>query len=224
MPLREEPRTGRRFDSPKAKSRIHANRAEIRDFASGRRSGYPREHATHDDLDASWHGARCNRRGGRQPCGARSRRREASSMVNEPSTLGFIGLGTMGGRMCRNLARKSGRPVIGYDTVSERIADCAGAGVRAGASVSEVAAAERTGGCAGREARGGTVRRGDRQGIRTFVQPRDLPVVRVVTDASLPGRASSVRYGLPVRGRAGDRSAEGAPGASPARRGRLHVP
>ena len=61
-------------------------------------------------------------------------------MVNEPSILGFIGLGTMGGRMCRNLARKSGRPVIGYDTVSERIADCAGAGVRAGASVSEVAA------------------------------------------------------------------------------------
>ena len=42
--------------------------------------------------------------------------------------------------MCRNLARKSGRPVIGYDVVSERIADCAGAGVRAGASVSEVAA------------------------------------------------------------------------------------
>ena len=66
-------------------------------------------------------------------------------MVNGPSTLGFIGLGTMGGRMCRNLARKSGRPVIGYDTVPERIADCAGAGVRAGASVSEVAAAERTG-------------------------------------------------------------------------------
>ena len=59
-------------------------------------------------------------------------------MVNEPSTLGFIGLGTMGGRMCRNLARKSGRPVIGYDVVSERIADCAGAGVGAAASISGV--------------------------------------------------------------------------------------
>ena len=40
--------------------------------------------------------------------------------------------------MCRNLARKSGRPVIGYDVVSERIADCAGAGVGAAASISGV--------------------------------------------------------------------------------------
>ena len=59
--------------------------------------------------------------------------------VNEPSTLGFIGLGTMGGRMCRNLARKSGKPVVGYDLVPERIVDCAGAGVGAGASVADVA-------------------------------------------------------------------------------------
>ena len=32
-------------------------------------------------------------------------------MVTEPATLGFIGTGVMGGRMCRNLARKSGRPM-----------------------------------------------------------------------------------------------------------------
>lgn len=64
---------------------------------------------------------------------------ESSPKVNDPSTLGFIGLGTMGGRMCRNLARKSGKPVIGYDVVPERIAQCAGAGVGAGAGVSEVA-------------------------------------------------------------------------------------
>ena len=31
------------------------------------------------------------------------------------ATLGFIGLGVMGGPMCRNLARKSGRPVVAYD-------------------------------------------------------------------------------------------------------------
>ena len=31
------------------------------------------------------------------------------------ATLGFIGLGVMGAPMCRNLARKSGRPVIAYD-------------------------------------------------------------------------------------------------------------
>jgi len=35
-------------------------------------------------------------------------------MTGGPSTLGFIGLGVMGGRMCRNLARRSGRPIVGY--------------------------------------------------------------------------------------------------------------
>ena len=60
-------------------------------------------------------------------------------MVNGPATLGFVGLGVMGGRMCRNLARKSATPVIGYDVVPARIAECAGAGVGAGASVADVA-------------------------------------------------------------------------------------
>ena len=60
--------------------------------------------------------------------------------MSEPSTLGFIGLGVMGGRMCRNLARKSTTPVIGYDVVPARIAECAGAGVGAGAGVADVAA------------------------------------------------------------------------------------
>ena len=32
-----------------------------------------------------------------------------------PAALGFIGLGVMGGPMARNLARRSGRPVIGFD-------------------------------------------------------------------------------------------------------------
>jgi 3-hydroxyisobutyrate dehydrogenase-like beta-hydroxyacid dehydrogenase len=59
-------------------------------------------------------------------------------MVSEPSTLGFIGLGVMGGRMCRNLARSSGKPVVGYDIVPARIAECTSAGVDAGASVGEV--------------------------------------------------------------------------------------
>ena len=59
-------------------------------------------------------------------------------MVSEPTTLGFIGLGVMGGRMCRNLARKSGRPVIGYDAVPARVAECVGVGVRVGASVADV--------------------------------------------------------------------------------------
>ena len=61
-------------------------------------------------------------------------------MVDEPSTLGFVGLGVMGGRMCRNLARRSGRPVVGFDIVPERVAECTGAGVDAGTNVGDVAA------------------------------------------------------------------------------------
>ena len=61
-------------------------------------------------------------------------------MVDEPSALGFIGLGVMGGRMCRNLARRSVRPVVGLDIVPDRVAECTGAGVDAGASVGDVVA------------------------------------------------------------------------------------
>ena len=60
-------------------------------------------------------------------------------VVSGPATLGFIGLGVMGGRMCRNLARKSAAPVIGYDVVPARIAECVGAGVEAGEGVADVA-------------------------------------------------------------------------------------
>ena len=52
-----------------------------------------------------------------------------------PQALGFIGLGTMGEPMCRNLARKSGVPVIGYDTRPDPLARLAEDGVEPGASV-----------------------------------------------------------------------------------------
>lgn len=58
--------------------------------------------------------------------------------MGEPRTLGYIGLGVMGGRMCRNLLRKSGKPVIGYDVLPERIGACVEAGAEAGASVGDV--------------------------------------------------------------------------------------
>lgn len=60
--------------------------------------------------------------------------------AGEPSTLGFIGLGVMGGRMCRNLARKTGKSIVGFDVMPARVAECSGAGVHAGASVGDVAA------------------------------------------------------------------------------------
>ena len=55
------------------------------------------------------------------------------------TTLGFIGVGTMGGRMCRNLAAKSGLPVIAYDVDPARLAVLADAGVTPAAKVGDVA-------------------------------------------------------------------------------------
>lgn len=59
-------------------------------------------------------------------------------MVTEPATLGFIGLGVMGGRMCRNLARKSGKPIVGFDIAPARVVECTAAGVHAGAGIGDV--------------------------------------------------------------------------------------
>jgi len=59
--------------------------------------------------------------------------------VSAISAIGFIGLGVMGEPMCRNLARKSGRPVIGFDRVSAPLERLAEAGVRAASGVAELA-------------------------------------------------------------------------------------
>ena len=52
-------------------------------------------------------------------------------------SIGFIGLGVMGEPMCRNLARKSGVPVVGYDISPEPLARLAEDGVRAARSSAE---------------------------------------------------------------------------------------
>ncbi|MBU2534403.1 MAG: NAD(P)-dependent oxidoreductase [Alphaproteobacteria bacterium] len=54
-------------------------------------------------------------------------------------TLGFIGLGVMGGRMCRNLAQKSGKPVIAFDVDAAKAAALTEHGVTPASSVAEVA-------------------------------------------------------------------------------------
>jgi len=51
--------------------------------------------------------------------------------------LGFIGLGVMGEPMCRNLARKSGLPVVGFDINPEPPGRLAADGVRAARSPAE---------------------------------------------------------------------------------------
>jgi 3-hydroxyisobutyrate dehydrogenase-like beta-hydroxyacid dehydrogenase len=55
------------------------------------------------------------------------------------SAIGFIGLGVMGEPMCRNLARKSGVPVFGFDRADAPLQRLAEAGVRRAASLAELA-------------------------------------------------------------------------------------
>ena len=52
--------------------------------------------------------------------------------------LGYIGVGVMGGRMCRNLAAKSGKPIIAYDVVMNKVAALAEVGVEAAGSIADV--------------------------------------------------------------------------------------
>src|SRR6266536_3851945 len=58
--------------------------------------------------------------------------------MTKQTTIGFIGLGVMGEPMCRNLARKSGAPVIALDLRSEPIERLEAAGVKPAASVREI--------------------------------------------------------------------------------------
>jgi 3-hydroxyisobutyrate dehydrogenase len=55
------------------------------------------------------------------------------------STLGFVGLGVMGEPMCRNLARKSGCPVVAFDRRTEPLEALARDGVAVASSAAEVA-------------------------------------------------------------------------------------
>ena len=60
--------------------------------------------------------------------------------MGDAGVLGFIGLGVMGEPMCANLARKSGRPVAAFDLDPAPLARLVPHGVRACASIAEVAA------------------------------------------------------------------------------------
>ena len=53
--------------------------------------------------------------------------------------IGFIGLGVMGEPMCRNLARKSGQSVIGFDRADAPLQRLADAGVTRAASLADLA-------------------------------------------------------------------------------------
>jgi 3-hydroxyisobutyrate dehydrogenase-like beta-hydroxyacid dehydrogenase len=53
--------------------------------------------------------------------------------------IGFIGLGVMGEPICRHVASKSGKTVYAYDVAPARLAKLAAAGLKAAASVREIA-------------------------------------------------------------------------------------
>jgi 3-hydroxyisobutyrate dehydrogenase-like beta-hydroxyacid dehydrogenase len=55
--------------------------------------------------------------------------------------VGFIGVGSMGGPMCRNIIKKSGEAVIVFDLDAGAVKACTALGATAAASVAELAAA-----------------------------------------------------------------------------------
>jgi 3-hydroxyisobutyrate dehydrogenase-like beta-hydroxyacid dehydrogenase len=55
-----------------------------------------------------------------------------------PGTIGFVGLGVMGEPMCRNIATRSGRPVVAYDMSSAPLARLERHGVAAAGSAAAV--------------------------------------------------------------------------------------
>ncbi len=54
--------------------------------------------------------------------------------------VGFIGVGSMGGPMCRNIIRKSGEEVIVFDLNAEAVKTCTALGAKAAASIAALAA------------------------------------------------------------------------------------
>ena len=61
-------------------------------------------------------------------------------MEQATATIGFIGLGAMGGGMCRNVARKHSGPVLAFDMNPAALAAVTDAGAQPAGSVAEMAA------------------------------------------------------------------------------------
>jgi len=60
-------------------------------------------------------------------------------MNNSTVNLGFIGLGVMGGPMCANLLKKSGQPVVAFDTSEAALREAVGQGASAATDIAGVA-------------------------------------------------------------------------------------
>jgi 3-hydroxyisobutyrate dehydrogenase-like beta-hydroxyacid dehydrogenase len=62
-------------------------------------------------------------------------------MQNQAPTIGFVGLGVMGGPMCRNVVKKHRAPVHAFDVNPTALRDVAATGACDRPSIAEVAAA-----------------------------------------------------------------------------------
>lgn len=62
-------------------------------------------------------------------------------MQDQPPTIGFVGLGVMGGPMCLNVVRKHPAPVHAFDQDTAALSAAAAEGARAAGSIAELAAA-----------------------------------------------------------------------------------
>jgi 3-hydroxyisobutyrate dehydrogenase-like beta-hydroxyacid dehydrogenase len=63
----------------------------------------------------------------------------SSNLTSSPPTLGFIGLGVMGGPMCRNMATKHAGRVLAFDLDPAAVAAVAEAGAEPASSVEDIA-------------------------------------------------------------------------------------
>jgi 3-hydroxyisobutyrate dehydrogenase-like beta-hydroxyacid dehydrogenase len=61
--------------------------------------------------------------------------------MDHAPTIGFVGLGVMGGPMCRNVAKKHGAKIHAFDMNAAALAEVTKAGAQASASVADVAKA-----------------------------------------------------------------------------------
>lgn len=64
-----------------------------------------------------------------------ARRKQTMATIEK---LGFIGLGVMGGRMCRNLMEKAGKPVVAFDVDQGKVAALAKHGVTGAQSIADL--------------------------------------------------------------------------------------
>src|SRR5262245_7663989 len=63
---------------------------------------------------------------------------ESQESMRQSNAIGFVGLGVMGEPICRNLLKKSGRPIVAFDLVTEPLARVRADGATMAESIGQV--------------------------------------------------------------------------------------